>query len=281
MLALHTAEDGSIDYKALSKLVPLRADKGELQVLLEDDNLIAVSKPQGMAMNPPHRFLRGTLINLMLGYLGGERPPYVLHRLDMWTSGVVVFSKNKKLVPLIHKLFRDREVQKDYVCLVDGLPSEEQIHAATFLGTQITCFTRTKVQILTQKALLVDAPIDKDANKKIMRRVGESGQRSQTKFVVLALSRQHNVTLLRAMPLTGRTHQIRVHAEYAGLPIVGDNVYGRESSLYANEEDMLRSDQKCFAGDTVRTPLKLHARRLRFKRPVLSLLALLVQKYKL
>ena len=95
LLALHTAKNGTVNYKALSKLVPLRADQGELEVLMEDDNLIAVSKPQGMAMNPPHRFLSGTLVNRMLGYLGGEKPPYVLHRLDMWTSGVVVFSKNK------------------------------------------------------------------------------------------------------------------------------------------------------------------------------------------
>jgi 23S rRNA-/tRNA-specific pseudouridylate synthase len=119
MIAAHTNEDGSVDFKALSKLVPLRADKGELEVLFEDQNIIVVSKPQvflnngvviqslssemhtthnclwwrtharpftksvraqGMAMNPPHRFLSGTLINRLLGYLGGEKPPHVLHR---------------------------------------------------------------------------------------------------------------------------------------------------------------------------------------------------------
>ena len=159
MIAAHTGEDGSVDFKALSKLVPLRADKGELEVLLEDQNIIVVSKPQGMAMNPPHRFLSGTLINRLLGYVGGEKPPHVLHRLDMWTSGAVVFSKNKTLVPLIHKLFRDREVQKDYLCLVDGLPC---------------------AAVLSQGHFLVDAPIDKDATARIMRKVDPGGQSSQT-----------------------------------------------------------------------------------------------------
>jgi RluA family pseudouridine synthase len=231
LLALHTAENGTVNYKALSKLVPLRADKGELEVLLEDENLIAVSKPEGMAMNPPHRFLSGTLVNRMLGYLGGEKPPHVLHRLDMWTSGVVVFSKNKTLVPMIHRLFRLRQVKKEYMCLVDGLPSPEHMQAGS---------------------LTVDAPIEKDASMKIMRKVDDAGQPSQTVFQVVAVSHMHNVTLLRASPLTGRTHQIRVHARHIGLPIVGDNVYGLESALYDDEADMLRSDQKAFPGDVVR-----------------------------
>jgi RluA family pseudouridine synthase len=251
MIARHTAKDGSVDFKALSKLVPLRADSGELEVLLEDDNLIVVSKPQGMAMNPPHRFLNGTLINRMLGYLGGEKPPYVLHRLDMWTSGAVVFSKNKTLVPLIHRLFRERQVLKDYLCLVDGVPSAEQAREGSFL---------------------VDAPIDKDLDCKIMRKVDRNGQLSQTVFDILAVSTRHQMSLLRAKPLTGRTHQIRVHARHAGLPIVGDNVYGREASLYASEDEMLSSEQKAFPGEAAgaRIPLKLHARRLRFTRPDLG-----------
>ncbi len=75
-----------------------------------------------------------------------------------------------------------------------------------------------------------------------MRKVDPGGQSSQTVFEIVSVSMAHNVSLLRASPLTGRTHQIRVHARHVCMPIVGDNVYGREATLYDNEEDMLRSD---------------------------------------
>jgi len=121
---------------------------------------------------------------------------------------------------------------------------------------------------MNQTQFLVDVPIDKDPAARIMRKVDPGGQSSQTVFEIVSVSRAHNVSLLRASPLTGRTHQIRVHARHVGMPIVGDNVYGREATLYDDEEDMLRSHLlKAFPGDLVRTPLKLHARRLRFTRP--------------
>ncbi|EKX53345.1 hypothetical protein GUITHDRAFT_101047 [Guillardia theta CCMP2712] len=243
LLKQFTQPDGTVDYKALSKTIPLQADHGPLQVLYEDDDLIFVSKPPGMQMNPPHRFLSGTLLNRVIGHLG--KTPFVIHRLDMWTSGVVVYAKEQRMVPLMHEIFRERKVVKEYFCLVDGSSPEVD-------------------------AFVVNAAIDFHPHRKLLRCVSPDGKPSETRFEVLGRSRTQSMTLLRALPKTGRTHQIRIHAMHAGLPIVGDNVYGKEAELYTASDEELKesSSLKHFDAEKFRTPLKLHARSLQFTHPL-------------
>mmetsp|Transcript_20867 Transcript_20867/g.32711 ORF Transcript_20867/g.32711 Transcript_20867/m.32711 type:complete len:230 (-) Transcript_20867:805-1494(-) len=199
-------------------------------------------------MNPPHRFLSGTMVNRLVHHLGTS--PFVVHRLDMWTSGVLVFAKTKEAVVPMHELFRDRQVRKEYILLSDGCPTPDQAHGE----------------------FQVSAGIARDKTRALLRAIDdEKGKPSKTVFKVLATSEDKKFSLLRALPLTGRTHQIRIHAMHAGLPIVGDNVYGREAALYEDDNDLMDSDDnggpRHFTGEDFRVPLKLHARRLEFTRP--------------
>eukprot|EP00282_Hemiselmis_andersenii_P044814 CAMPEP_0172049534 /NCGR_PEP_ID=MMETSP1043-20130122/2129_1 /TAXON_ID=464988 /ORGANISM="Hemiselmis andersenii, Strain CCMP441" /LENGTH=322 /DNA_ID=CAMNT_0012708533 /DNA_START=112 /DNA_END=1077 /DNA_ORIENTATION=+ len=240
-------EDGSIDYKAMSKSVPLQADYTPLDVVFEDEGLLVVSKPSGVPMNPPHRFSSGTLVNMVIGHTG--EAPFVAHRLDVWTSGVVVFAKRKDYVKELHRQFRERTVKKEYLLICDGDPPPGE-------------------------GFTVDAAIGTSEGSSLRRVVdGFDAKECQTFFVVDSRSPDGRFAVLRAKPRTGRTHQIRVHASHMGLPILGDNVYGAEASLYIDDQDLMETNAKKIQRtlesdpDGIRVPLKLHAHTLEFAHP--------------
>jgi len=213
-------------YKRALQAIPLVADHDPVEVLYEDEFIIAVNKPPGVSTTPSHRFVGGTMVNRLIGYLG--RPPHVLHRLDMWTSGVLLMGKKPEIVASVHAAFADKDVRKTYLCITVGSPGD-----AAALGRSFT----------------IDAPIAQDEREKVARTVGEGGKAAQTDFVVLAGNREADISsaagctpgqlmapaaaalqagaaLLRCHPRTGRTHQIRIHAAHAGHPLMGDELYG-------------------------------------------------------
>ncbi|MCS7081152.1 MAG: RluA family pseudouridine synthase [Chloracidobacterium sp.] len=175
-----------------------------LPTLYEDDFILAVAKPPGMLSHPTPKERTGTLINALLAHpaFGGGDRPMLLHRLDRDTSGVVLVAKNDRATRAFAPLFQAGAVTKTYLALVIGAPETE--------------------------AGLIDAPIGRTPFLWPRWRVLPDGKPAQTRFTVeQALV---GLTLMRFEPLTGRTHQIRIHAAYLGCPLAGDMVYGRKAN---------------------------------------------------
>lgn len=106
--------------RSAMRAVPLAADQDPIDVLYEDDDLLAVNKPPGVISAPKHRYTGGSMVNRVIGARGVE--PHVIHRLDMNTSGVLLFAKSKEVVRVLHAQFRARKVKKRYLALVAGVP---------------------------------------------------------------------------------------------------------------------------------------------------------------
>jgi 23S rRNA pseudouridine1911/1915/1917 synthase len=186
----------------------LVAEDIPLDIVFENDDLVVVNKPAGMVVHPAAGHASGTLVNAMLGYdpdiegIGGEERPGVVHRLDKETSGLILLAKNERAHRWLQDQFRLRKVDKTYLALVDGKPP-------TPSGR-------------------VEAHIGRDpSHRKRMAIVPESrGREAISEYKTVENFRAH--TLLEFHPLTGRTHQIRLHCAFLGCPIVGDEVYGRK-----------------------------------------------------
>ena len=179
-----------------------------LDIVFENHDLMVINKPAGMVVHPAAGHSSGTLVHAALGHdpdlegIGGEDRPGIVHRLDKQTSGLIVIAKNDRAHHLLQEQFRSRKVEKTYLALVDGRPP-------TPVGR-------------------VEASIGRDpAHRKKMAIVPESkGRAAISQYKTLEIFPEH--TLLEFHPLTGRTHQIRLHCAFLGCPIVGDEVYGRK-----------------------------------------------------
>ena len=199
-----------------------------LEILFEDNSIIAVNKPSGMVIYPAAGHNSGTLINGLLAHcslahIGAPRRPGVVHRLDAGTSGVIVVAKTDSAYHHLVDQFKKSEVFKKYLALVQGRIAEDE-------G-------------------LIDAPLGRDPNDYQRMKVVKSGKPAVTEFRVLKKFKHQ--TLVEAYPKTGRTHQIRVHFQAIGHPVVGDEKYGREP---VNPVNKVR--------------LHLHAWELKFWHPV-------------
>ncbi len=171
--------------------------EGELTVLYEDAYLLAVDKPAGMLIHPSRSRFDGTLANFVLGYYQKTGQKCAFHpvtRLDRDTFGIVLLTKNSH----IHALMQQTELKKTYHALVRGGPAED--------------------------AGIIDAPIARRPLPSLLREVRSDGKPSVTEFRVR--ERFDGFAALALRPVTGRTHQLRVHCAYMGYPILGDPQYG-------------------------------------------------------
>jgi 23S rRNA pseudouridine1911/1915/1917 synthase len=175
-----------------------------LPIVYQDGDLVVVDKPAGMVVHPAAGHEGGTLVNALLHHVtdlsgvGGELRPGIVHRLDRGTSGLMVVAKNDRAHQALSRQFHDREVEKEYVALVWGL-----VHA----GRRI------------------DAPIGRDPNDR--QKMSTRARRAREAVTRVTFARHlGGVSLLKVAIATGRTHQIRVHLNTIGHPIVGDAVYG-------------------------------------------------------
>ena len=179
------------------RFIDVRLSKGEL--LFEDSNYLALNKAPGINCQRTPYQLKGTVeyaVSLYLKEQGSSEPARVIHRLDRGTSGVMFFPKHKPAAAHISAELKEGDVEKVYWAIVSDLPEETEWS--------------------------VDAPIGKVSKSRYG--VTLPGKPSVTNFRVISTSGSY--ALIEATPLTGRTHQIRVHLAHSGLPIVGDNPYG-------------------------------------------------------
>jgi 23S rRNA pseudouridine1911/1915/1917 synthase len=181
---------------------PLEAEDPPVPVRYEDEHLLVVAKPAGLVTHPTEQRRSGTLVNRLLGMglalsgAGGELRPGIVHRLDAGTSGLMIVAKTDAAHEALSHMLRRHEVDRRYLALVRG-PVEHE-------------------------SFTVDAPLGRRSERVVVDR--SEGRTAETAFEVR--ERLDGLTLLEAAPRTGRTHQIRVHLQAIGHPIVGDKAYG-------------------------------------------------------
>ncbi|OQA43288.1 MAG: Ribosomal large subunit pseudouridine synthase D [Chloroflexi bacterium ADurb.Bin325] len=203
-----------------------------LAILYEDADLLVVNKAAGMVVHPAAGNWRGTLVNAVLYHapglagVGGVQRPGIVHRLDKDTSGVIVVAKNDAGHRDLQAQFQARTVRKEYLALAVGAlqPAAGEIDAA--LGRD---------------------PRDR---QRMAVRPANQGRPSRTQYETLALYRARpsgeRFSLLACRPLTGRTHQIRVHLAHVHHPIVGDQLYGRRKLPFACPRQFLHAHRLAF-----------------------------------
>ncbi|MGD9694940.1 MAG: RluA family pseudouridine synthase [Thermoleophilia bacterium] len=203
-----------------SELVP---EEMALVVRYEDDHLLVVDKPAGVVTHPSAGHPGGTLVHGLLAHAvaGGRDPsrPGIVHRLDRDTSGLLVVARSERAHRRLQRMLRDREVVRRYLALVHGA---------------------------APPALTVDRPIGRDRRNRTRMAIaaGEDGRDAVTHL--RRLEELGRFSLLEARLETGRTHQIRVHLESAGLPVVGDRVYGRRAEALGLDRQFLHAARLSF-----------------------------------
>jgi 23S rRNA pseudouridine1911/1915/1917 synthase len=191
-----------------TKTTALEPEPIPLDILFENRDLIVINKPAGMVVHPSAGHDTGTLVHAVLAHapdiqgIGGEQRPGVVHRLDKDTSGLILMAKNDAAYYALQKQFTERTVHKTYIALVEGTPP-------TPSGR-------------------IEASIGRDpAHRKKMAVVSaRKGRAAVSQYKILENFSNHS--LLEIHPITGRTHQIRLHLAFIGCPVVGDRVYGRK-----------------------------------------------------
>ena len=202
------------------------AQDGQIRILYEDEHLLAADKPAGMLIHPSRSRFTDTLANYVLGYYqktGQNSAFHPLTRLDRDTFGVVLLAKNSH----IHSLLMEGDTQKTYHAWVCGGPEAE--------------------------AGVINAPIGRLPLPSLLRQVMADGKPSVTEYKVL--ERREGMTKLALTPVTGRTHQLRVHCSYMGFPILGDPQYGSEESREISAKLGISTQLLC-------------AKKLRFTHPI-------------
>ena len=203
--------------------VDLVAEEIPLDIIFENDDLMVVNKPAGMVVHPAAGHASGTLVNAALGHdpdiegIGGEERPGIVHRLDKDTSGLILLAKNERAHRWLQDQFRLRKVEKTYLALVDGKPPTPAGRVETYIGRD-------------------------PKNRKRMANVSKTkGREAVSEYKTLQSFDHH--ALLEFHPLTGRTHQIRLHCAFLKCPIAGDRVYGRKASTLSLSRHFLHASK--------------------------------------
>ena len=212
------------------------AEDLDFKILYEDEHLLVIDKPAGLVTHPAKGHERGTLVNGLINH----RPDLVdlpragiIHRLDKDTSGLLIVAASRAAVAKLASAISVRKISRRYLAVVEGI-LEHNVN--------------------------VDLAIGRHLKQRTLRQVRTNGRSAETDFFPLERYRKH--TLVDARLITGRTHQIRVHAQSLSLPIVGDLAYGARGVLPHLPSNELAELIKNFQRQA------LHAKRLEFNHPV-------------
>jgi 23S rRNA pseudouridine1911/1915/1917 synthase len=237
--------EGAIPEEKPTSLMPQEI---YLDILYEDEYLLAVDKPKGMVVHPSFGHSEGTLVNAILGYLqragdgrwaipstsghvGDMVRPGIVHRLDKGTTGVILIAKDLKTQEMLSSLFKERIVQKTYRAIVEGIVRKNEGIIAESIGRH---------------------PIQRKKMAVVKRR----GRESETAYKIL--QKLDGFTYIEAYPRTGRTHQIRVHLAHIGHPVVGDEAYGRKAK-HATDRTLLHAYTIFFPHPVKGSPIVIQA----------------------
>lgn len=201
-----------------AKPLEIKGENIPLEIIYEDEDLLVVNKPRGMVVHPGAGNYQGTLVNALLHHCRGKLSsingvirPGIVHRIDKDTSGLLMVAKTDRAHRGLQEQLKDRSVGRRYQLLVHGVMEEDQA--------------------------VIDAPIGRSPNNPLKMAVQDGGRFARTHIRVLERFKKY--TFLEARLETGRTHQIRVHLQYIGHPLVGDPVYGPVKAHFSLEGQML------------------------------------------
>ena len=220
-----------------------RPENIPLDILYEDDSLAVVNKPPGMVVHPARGHWSGTLTSALqfhfnqLSTAGGPQRPGIVHRLDRDTSGVMVVAKTDAAHFLLADQFEHRQVEKEYFAVCAGVPELDRD--------------------------IIDLPVGahpQQREKMAIRRDHSTSRTAQTFYEVI--ERFVGFSALRALPKTGRTHQIRLHLTNIGCPVLCDRLYGGRATITRGELSRDPADAEVLLDRQA-----LHARRLKFSHP--------------
>ena len=197
---LKTGDEVIVNHTEVDGLVP---EKMDLDIVYEDDDVIVVNKANGVVVHPGAGNRSGTLVNGLLYHtklsdVNGDERPGIVHRIDAYTTGLLMVAKNNKAHEILAEELALKKTYRKYIALVWG--------------------------VITSDSGEVDAPIGRSKNDRKKMAVRADGKEAITYFNVL--KRFDKATLIELRLETGRTHQIRVHMDYIGHPVVNDPVYG-------------------------------------------------------
>ena len=181
-----------------------------LDIIYEDEGLLIVNKPSGIAVHPSMRHYEDSLSNGVRFYydkIGLKKKIRPVNRLDIDTSGIVIFAKNEYIQECLIKQMKEGSFKKEYVCAVLGM--------------------------LEEKKNTINLPIARKKGSIIERCVSKDGKTAITHYEVI--NEKHNYSIVKCLLETGRTHQIRVHFAYIGHPLLGDTLYGTQSNLISRQ----------------------------------------------
>ncbi len=198
-----------IDYEIKEEVMDVKPIKMDLDIVYEDDDVMVVNKANGIVVHPAKTTSNPTLVNGLMDYsnnlstINGEFRPGIVHRIDAYTTGLLMIAKNDKAHEFLAKQLEEKTTHRIYYALVHGVINNDT-------GT-------------------IDAPIGRDKKDRKKMAVVADGKPAITHFRVL--ERYKNATLLELKLETGRTHQIRVHMNYINHPVVNDPVYGNRKLI--------------------------------------------------
>jgi 23S rRNA pseudouridine1911/1915/1917 synthase len=224
-LRLVSGDQVRLDVPETLRPTPLEAQAIPLEILFEDHDLVVVNKPAGLVVHPAPGHSEGTLVNAILhhvpdlGGVGGEIRPGVVHRLDKDTSGVMVVAKNENALRHLQSQFKSRKVIKNYIALVEGKIEGETGRIVAPIGRDPR--NRKRMAVINPEQVATS-----NISKK--SRPATTEYKVVARYIVPLNNDQGrgSFTLVEAHPITGRTHQIRVHFTWLGHPLVGDPIYG-------------------------------------------------------
>ncbi len=261
---------GDVLHVSLStpEAVSTAAEDIPLEILTEQPDYLVIQKPQGMVVHPGAGNSRGTLVHALAGRYRGDayfelhaqgpaetHRPGIVHRLDKETSGVMIIARNPDTYDWLVQQFKEHAVHKEYLALVKGIPSP----ASAMLSAPLARDPRNRIRFAVAGEMWVNATQEPP--------VPVGARSARTRYEVVA---QYGsaYALVRLFPSTGRTHQLRVHLQHLGHPILGDPLYARPDRRFPEERLMLHARRLSVVprpGGTVETftaPVAVRFRRV-------------------